>query len=117
MNLVQFLCTLVSEECNELGQIASKITRFGIHEIKPDQNFTNAERLNQEFIDVRVAIEMLQYHSGLITTSQYSPHECEARKEKLERIREYANYSQRCGAITEFTLTQLESLIDDLGAL
>ena len=43
MNLHQFLSVLVQEECNEVGQRASKLTRFGFDEVQPGQPLNNLQ--------------------------------------------------------------------------
>jgi hypothetical protein len=52
MNLHQFLSDLLQEECNEVGQRASKLSRFGHDEIQPGQPYTNYERLEDELDDL-----------------------------------------------------------------
>lgn len=46
------LLIILSEECNEVGQRAAKMQRFGINEIQPGQPHTNRERLSQEVGDL-----------------------------------------------------------------
>ena len=52
MNLHQFLSDLLQEECNEVGQRASKLSRFGYDEIQPGQSLNNLERLEDEIDDL-----------------------------------------------------------------
>ena len=52
MNLHQFISDLLQEECNEVGQRASKLSRFGYDEIQPGQPLNNLERLEDEIDDL-----------------------------------------------------------------
>lgn len=52
MNLHQFLSTLLQEECNEVGQRASKLSRFGYDEVQTGQPLNNLERLEDEIDDL-----------------------------------------------------------------
>ena len=45
MNLHQFLSDLLQEECNEVGQRASKLSRFGYDEIQPGQSLNKVSPL------------------------------------------------------------------------
>lgn len=60
MNETEHLLTIVMEECCEIGQRASKAKRFGVNEIQPGQDLTNAQRLMGEVADLIGVIEMLQ---------------------------------------------------------
>lgn len=55
----QLLLTIVSEECNETGQRASKAIRFGLQEVQAGQTLNNAERLLYEFNDLVAVMEIL----------------------------------------------------------
>lgn len=60
MNRMEHLFTTASEEANEVGQRISKALRFGLSEIQPGQEFTNAERIVQEFHDLYAVLDQLQ---------------------------------------------------------
>tara|TARA_B100000780_G_scaffold172092_1_gene120478 strand:+ start:2912 stop:3265 length:354 start_codon:yes stop_codon:yes gene_type:complete len=60
MNLHQFLSVLVQEECNEVGQRASKLTRFGFDEVQPGQPLNNLQRLEDEIDDLLLRRALLQ---------------------------------------------------------
>lgn len=48
---------ILIEECAEVIQRATKMKRFGVMEIQPDQPLTNAERLSQEVGDLFAILE------------------------------------------------------------
>lgn len=52
------LLTILIEEAAEVQQRATKMLRFGIHEVQPGQHLTNAERLSDEIGDLSAMIEM-----------------------------------------------------------
>lgn len=59
MNLSENLLTILIEECNETAQRATKALRFGLTEVQPGQEKTNAERLVYEFNDIVAVMELL----------------------------------------------------------
>lgn len=52
MNTIEHYLTVLSEECAETVQRASKAIRFGLQEIQPGQNETNKRRLEREFSEI-----------------------------------------------------------------
>lgn len=94
MNLVEHLFTVTGEECAEVAQMCSKINRFGIHEIFPDQPLTNAERMHQEIDDLMAMIELLNLHANF----GYAPNSdrIEAKKTKVMK---FAAYSRELGTL------------------
>lgn len=53
------LLTIIAEECVETAQRATKALRFGLEEVQPGQDMSNAKRLMQEFADLFSIIHML----------------------------------------------------------
>ena len=85
MNRGEHLLTCLGEECNEVGQRVSKALRFGLNEVQPGQEATNAQRITAELKDLwAVAIACAQ--AGLIPFPQPSIAEVERKKEKIERF-------------------------------
>lgn len=60
MNKGKYLLTVLSEECAEVIQAASKSIRFGVDSGYPGETTTNREDVVQEFYEVMAVIEMLQ---------------------------------------------------------
>lgn len=102
MNRFEFLMMKVSEECNEIGQRASKAAQFGIDEIQDGQNLTNEERLINEFDDLLVIFEILM-EEGFINRDIYSKYSenDELFVKKLQKIEKYYNYSKKLGNIND----------------
>jgi len=65
MNRVDHLLWTLAEECAEVAQRASKAARFGLEEVQPGQEFTNAERLMHEYADL-VGILSLLVEEGVL---------------------------------------------------
>jgi len=59
MNRQEHLLTIASEECAELAQRISKALRFGVHEVQPGQDKTNAERISYELADLLGVVGLL----------------------------------------------------------
>ncbi|ABM96985.1 hypothetical protein [Methylibium petroleiphilum] len=59
MKRLDHLLWVLSEEGGEVGHRASKAARFGLDEIQPGHQLTNAQRLLGEWFDAIAAIEML----------------------------------------------------------
>lgn len=105
MNRLEHLLTSVGEECNEIGQRASKAARFGLLEVQPGQDLDNLRRMMGEFADLCGAIELL--HSEPIMgedqnarleylIAQLRP-QIDAKKAKLEK---YLLYAASVGTLT-----------------
>lgn len=99
----EHLLTILSEECSEAiielalaQQRMSKALRFGDKEIQPGQQFTNAERIMQEFCDIVALLEMLE-SEGVISMN-YDRRMVLAKKAKVE---EFLKLSKRQGTLTE----------------
>lgn len=56
------LLTILAEECCEVGHRVSKALRFGIDEVQPGQNLTNADRIMQEVGDLSAVLQLLEEH-------------------------------------------------------
>lgn len=89
MTRIEHLLTILSEECNETAQRVTKSIRFGLEEIQPEQNLTNAERIIYEFNDIIAVMEMLQeeqvFHKILDREA------IEKKKAKIAKYMDYAN--------------------------
>ena len=95
MSEASHLLQKLQEECNEVGQRASKINCFGLHEIQAGQPHTNQERLVQELNDLIAVISMLAgikvlpyewIHEGMMT-------------DKKNKVRRYMKYSRAQGCL------------------
>lgn len=76
------------EECNELAQRISKALLFGMTECEPAQQFTNTERIYQEFWDLRAVLGMFGIDAWA-NDARSAMHE-RAKAEKVDRFMDYA---------------------------
>ena len=53
------------EECAEVAQRCSKALRFSLEEVQPGQALSNADRILQEYYDLKSMIKMLQSEGHL----------------------------------------------------
>lgn len=94
MNQEQHCLLKLSEECNEVGQIVSKIMQFGMDEKHPELDENNRERLFMELNDIHAMIQMLNEKFDL----GYIPSQ-EAIDRKKEKVEHYLRYSQSLGMV------------------
>lgn len=94
MDKLTYLLTCLSEECNEVGQRASKAIRFGINEIQPDHNKTNKERLVEEYNDLVAVMEILK-EEGYINGMD----DIGLKYDKKNKIKKYMEYSKELGIL------------------
>lgn len=92
MNREQSLLNHLAEECSELAQIASKAIRF---EMDSDNNgqleFTNEQRIIQEFNDLYAVITLLFPQQYIIDDEMI--------ERKIEKINKYSERSKLLGKI------------------
>jgi len=60
---------IIIEECAEVIQRGTKMTRFGIEEVQPGQDLSNAQRLAREIGDV-FEIVALAIEAGIVTQAE-----------------------------------------------
>ena len=106
MTLVQYLCGLLSEECNELAQRASKMSRFGHDEVQPNQPLNNFERLRLEKVDLLVVYDLLLSATGKSDKDQFFI-DSKEHKAKQSKIIEFTKLSVECGQVDQSVLNQL----------
>lgn len=100
MNKLEYILTLVQEECAELSQRAAKIQRFGLDNIGPGKTETNIELLEQEAIDVMTTLSMLDSYLGNPMAMFNDPKIFEiAMGDKLKKIAKYMDYSREIGLL------------------
>ncbi len=95
MTTQEHLLSIAAEECSEVAQRASKALRFGLDEIQPGQPLTNAERIMEEFDDLRAVIGMLQ-DRALLPCSVARRIE-----EKKTKVQKFLAYSGECGCVDD----------------
>ncbi len=96
MNRLEHLLTILTEECAEIQQAATKILRFGPDEgrdIAAIEYGNNAQRLRYEINDMIAMVEMLE-REGLDLSPDHAN-----RKRKKEKVEKYLTYSKECGTL------------------
>jgi hypothetical protein len=97
MNRIEYLLTCFGEECAEAAQRASKASRFGVREIQPGQDLTNAERLIREHLEAVAVVEMLQEAGALPIYGEMARQALiDAKKAK---VIEFMRYSAKLGTL------------------
>ena len=94
MNRTEHLLACLAEECAEVIQRATKAQRWGLGEIQPDQNRTNAERIVAELQDLHAIMEMLD-DEGVIQMG-IDRAAVETKKRKVEH---FINYARELGIL------------------
>lgn len=95
MTRLDHLLWILAEECDEVGQRASKAARFGLDEIQPGQELNNAERIMTEYADILGAVELLLAEGAI----EYPPNFEEMVTAKKDRIEKYLGRSKLCGRL------------------
>jgi len=88
MNRIEHLFCILAEESAEVAQRASKIMRFGVKEVQPGQDKDNAERLIDEYTDLKALFEMLE-DENILRVHHNGIHK-QAKKDKVEKFLEYS---------------------------
>lgn len=82
MTRQEMILTLVTEECAETAQRATKAIRFGLNEIQENQDLNNMERLIYEFNDLVAVMELLR-DEDIITIPIYDQTAINLKKVKI----------------------------------
>lgn len=92
----QYLLLKLSEECNEVGQMASKNMHFGMEECQAGRKESNKDRLHQEINDFLAIVELLNEEEAF----DFTPDK-EKIKAKKEKVKSYREYSISLGLVEE----------------
>jgi len=97
VNRIEYLLTCLAEEHVEAAQRAHKAQRFGVREIQPGQDLTNAERLVREHLEAVAVFEMLLEAGVLPKHSAITDRALiDAKKTK---VLEFMRYSAKLGTL------------------
>ena len=77
---------ILQEECAEVIQAVSKISRFGIDNIKPGKPKTNREHLEEELGDMLAMIDIMMDLSVISLDNLEI-----AKKAKIEKLKKWSN--------------------------
>lgn len=97
MNRKEHLLQIVSEECNEVGQRASKAIRFGLSEVQTGQELNNAQRLIYEFNDLVAVMDMLFQEGHIPYVFDHL-----MQQKKKAKVEEFLLHSKDQGTLMEY---------------
>jgi hypothetical protein len=108
MNLLQYLLSKLSEECNEVSKEALKISLFGPGDHSPDdpEKISNVERLYRELNDLHGILELLND-----TGFEYKP-DPKAILDKKIKVLKYLDYSISKGMTDRDALYEYDSCVN-----
>lgn len=84
------LLVILAEECGEVAVRVSKALRFGLDEVQPGQDATNAERIGQELQDVAALVSVC-VEAGVLSVDLEEP---AARRRKLLRVSRFCQHEE-----------------------
>jgi NTP pyrophosphatase (non-canonical NTP hydrolase) len=77
---------ILQEECAEVIQAVSKISRFGLDNLKPGKPKTNREHLEEEIGDLLAMVDIL-LEKGIVSKTSLDS----ANKAKIEKLKKWSN--------------------------
>jgi NTP pyrophosphatase (non-canonical NTP hydrolase) len=77
---------ILQEECAEVIQAVSKISRFGIDNLKPGKPKTNREHLEEELGDMLAMIDILK-EKGIVSSTALD----NAKYAKIEKLKKWSS--------------------------
>lgn len=98
MNRKEHLLTIAAEECSEVSQLISKALRFGLDDHKPGEQYSNADRIMQEYYDLKSSIKTLQ-DEGYLPKWSKERSEFQVKAKQLQ-VEKYLLYSKEKGTFS-----------------
>lgn len=95
MTPTDHVLAVVAEECAEVAQRVTKALRFGLKEVQPGQEYTNAQRIMHELADLLGAVEMLQDDRSIPMVERWRINE------KKVRVLKYLDHSRSLGLVAD----------------
>jgi len=86
MNKDTEILLILSEECAEVIQAVSKVSRFGIDNVKPGKPKTNREHLEEEIGDLLAMVDIMVEFS-VISLDNLEV----AKRAKIEKLKKWSN--------------------------
>lgn len=105
MTRTEHLLTILAEECAEVAQRASKALRFGVNEVEPGQEETNAKRLLMELVDLQAVAYMLAEDRVIEDPDEWNAWQ----GLKMEKVERFLAYSAECGTLAPAPAIELPS--------
>jgi NTP pyrophosphatase (non-canonical NTP hydrolase) len=85
-NKIKEVMDILQEECAEVIQAVSKISRFGIDNFKPGKPKTNREHLEEEVGDMLAMVDIM-IEQGIVTQDNLNI----AKAAKIEKLKKWSN--------------------------
>lgn len=85
---------ILQEECAEVIQAVSKISRFGIDNVKPGKPKTNREHLEEELGDMLAMIDIM-LERGVISWENLEI----AKQAKIEKLKKWSTIYKQYGIV------------------
>jgi hypothetical protein len=103
MTRTEHLLVILMEEAAEVAQRTSKALRFGLAEVEPGQERTNAERMNGELLDLYAVCALLVKEGALAPLMDVivPPFVAAGIQTKQRKVEAYLRYSRECGTLTD----------------
>jgi hypothetical protein len=100
MNKIENYYIIAMEECSEIQKAISKSLRFGLDDHNPDTPLiTNNDEIIEEYYQLQAVMEWLIKNGNLVDVDEKTKEKI--KKEKLEKIEKYLNYSIQKGNVKE----------------
>ncbi|MFT4064335.1 hypothetical protein [Paraburkholderia sp.] len=99
MTLTQFYLTKISEEADEIAQIALKAQQFGLSEVQPGRDQSNAQRMYGEINDLLAMVHRLSEVSKGEFFFDIGLPDHVAISMKLSKVEKYLAYSRSLGLV------------------
>jgi len=81
---------ILQEECAEVIQAVSKVSRFGIDNVKPGKPKTNREHLEEELGDLLAMVDIM-LEQDIVSWGNLEV----AKKAKIEKLRKWSNIFEK----------------------
>lgn len=98
MNRVDYLLTVLGEECAEIIQVIAKAQRFGLEDHHPEKDITNRTDLRIEFCQLLAVASMLR-EEGVELFNFASTADMRIMREKVAEVEHFILYSRERGRI------------------
>jgi len=97
MNKREHLLTILMEEASEVAQAASKALRFGLNNISPYNQRSNAENILLELAHVKAALKMLVDNGDLQLDAEKNKLDV---SDKIKAVNSMMSYSRGIGILS-----------------
>lgn len=98
MTTKERLLLKVMEECDEVSQRVAKALAFGLDEIQEGQSLNNAQRIQDELIDLFAVLYLLE-QKGIFVMEKTTTND--VLDQRVKRIEKYLEYSRKLGTVTD----------------